>query len=213
MTDLYAQKSDSYYSGTRQSLIDLMPSGPNKVLELGCAKGYTLCAAKEAGKAAEIVGIDILPREQSHDLLDCYIRNQSDGITIDYPAEYFDIILCADVLEHFVDPWHVVRQLHHYLKTGGLIIASIPNIRFYKTLATILLKGDFRYEEAGGILDNTHLRFFCKRNMLDLFTSSGLEMPSVHHKMSVFQRGLTMLSGGLAEEFFVRQYTLVARKP
>lgn len=213
MNELYDIKSVGYYSGVRQSLIDLMPPGPNKVLELGCAKGYTLLAAREAGKAAEIVGIDILPREQSHELLDHYLRNESDNIAIDYPPGYFDVILCADVLEHFVDPWHSVRQLHHYIKPGGVIIASIPNIRFYKTILGILLGGDFRYDDDGGILDKTHLRFFCKRNMAELFTGAGFQIAGFHCKMSFLYRILTALSLGLSEGLWVRQYTIVARKP
>ncbi|HEX9078755.1 MAG TPA: class I SAM-dependent methyltransferase [Desulfuromonadaceae bacterium] len=213
MSELYGVKSVEYYSGVRHSLIDLIPAGPNKVLELGCARGYTLLAAREAGKAAEIVGIDILPREQSHDLLDHYLRNESDNIAIDYPPGYFDVILCADVLEHFVDPWRAVRQLHHYLKPGGVLIASIPNIRFYKVILRILLGGDFRYDAEGGILDRTHLRFFCKRNMGELFTGAGFRVTAFHGKISLLYRVLTLLSLGLSEGLWVRQYTIVARKP
>ena len=213
MNELYDSKSEGYYSGVRQSLIDLIPEGPNKIIELGCAKGYTLITARQAGKAAEIVGIDILTPEESHQRLDRYIKSESSDIVIDYPEDYFDVALCADVLEHLVNPWDAVRQLCRYLKPGGILIASLPNVRFYKTMMAIFLNGDFRYSEDGGILDNTHLRFFCKKNMRSLLTSAGLEVLSSHCKMSVAQRALTMLSGGLAEEFFVRQYTLVTRKP
>ena len=213
MNDLYATKPESYFSGTRRHLIDLMPSGPNKVLELGCARGNTLLVAKETGKAAEIVGIDIMQPEPSHGLLDCYIQNNSDEIVIDFPSGYFDIIICADVLEHFVNPWRALQQLQNYLKPGGLVIASLPNIRFYKTVLGILLGGDFRYADDGGILDKTHLRFFCKRNMRDLFREAGLQVMGFRYKMAFLYRIFTILSFGLTEGLWVKQYTIVSRKP
>lgn len=213
MDELYSTKPESYYSGIRQSLIRLIPPGPNRILELGCAKGYTLLAAKEAGRAAEIVGIDILHPESSHGLLDNYIQNESDSISIDYPPEYFDVIICADVLEHLVNPWLAVKELFSYLKPGGVLIASLPNIRFYKSMSAILLGGDFRYDDNGAIIDKTHLRFFCKRNMRDLFTETGFLITGIHYKMSILYHILTILSFGLSEELFVRQYTIVACKP
>ena len=36
-------------------------------------------------------------------------------------------------------------------------------------------KGDFRYVDAG-ILDRTHLRFFCKKNILELFEDNGYKV-------------------------------------
>ena len=213
MATLYSEKSDHYYEGTRGFLIDLIPIGPNKLLELGCAKGYSLWAAKESGRASEIVGIDILEPEESHTRLDRYIKNNSDDIDLDFPAGYFDVVLCADVLEHFVNPWQAVRQVCFYLKPGGLLVASIPNIRFYKALLEIAIFGNFGYKGDGGIFDRTHLRFFCKKNMADMFRDAGLEVVSFCYKTSLFYRLVNLITFGAAEELVVRQYAVVLRKP
>ncbi len=55
-----------------------------------------------------------------------------------------------------------IAKITQLLSTTGRLIASIPNIRYYRVLQSIVWKGDFHYEEAG-ILDQTHLRFFVKK--------------------------------------------------
>jgi|26BtaG_2_1085354.scaffolds.fasta_scaffold03391_2 hypothetical protein len=59
---------------------------------------------------------------------------------------------------------------------GGLIIASIPNIRSIKVLFPLVILGEFEYADSG-ILDRTHLVFFTKKSVLQLFKDCG--MPDV----------------------------------
>ena len=88
--------------------------------------------------------------------------------------EHFDIIICADVLEHLADPWSAVTRISRHLKKGGRLIASIPNIREWNTLCRIIFFGDFSYDRRGGIMDKTHLRFFCKKNIRQLMSTDSL---------------------------------------
>ncbi len=212
MDELYQDKDQSYYSGVRNDVVRLVPDGPNRVLELGCSKGYTLLKIKEAGKARELVGIDIMEEEASHRGLDAYFTSDGGTLSIDYPPGYFDVIICADVLEHLINPWQTVQTLHHHLKEGGMLIASIPNIRYYGILLKIVGKGDFAYASDGGILDNTHLRFFCKKNMLDLFEVAGFTVAKIQFKLPFIKKVLNLVTFGIFEQFFVKQYLLVARK-
>jgi len=78
-------------------------------------------------------------------------------------------------------------------------------------MITIFLKGDFRYEKEG-ILDKTHLRFFCKKNMIELFQNAGFIIEKITYKLSKKRNLLHKLSFGLFEEFLVVQYLILARK-
>jgi hypothetical protein len=51
-------------------------------------------------------------------------------------------------------------------------VSSIPNIRYFRNLFDIVIRGEFRYQE-GGILDKTHLRFFTKKSIIEMFESLG----------------------------------------
>ena len=52
--------------------------------------------------------------------------------------EKFDYIIFGDVLEHLMNPEEVLRKLRKYLKTGGHIIISMPNVKHYSVLLPLL---------------------------------------------------------------------------
>ena len=57
----------------------------------------------------------------------------------------------------------------------GVIVASIPNIRYYRTFVDFVLHGNWDYLDQG-ILDKTHLRFFTYKSILRMFESLGFEI-------------------------------------
>jgi len=97
------------------------------------------------------------------------------------------------------------------LKTDGFIIASLPNIREFKTLYNIVIRGDFKYENAG-VLDKTHLRFFCKKNIISLFSLTGYEIISIspYFSASLKRKLLNKFFMGIFEEFLAEQYIVIA---
>ena len=78
------------------------------------------------------------------------------------------------------------------MKDDGLVVASIPNFLYYKNLKTIILDADFKYEESG-ILDKTHLRFFAKKNIIDLFQQNSLQVTLITSKFDE-EKGKTYFS-------------------
>lgn len=105
-----------------------------KVLDVGCAYGGFLVAAREAG-AGRVVGVDIdsklidLARLQ---LADHQVSGElaieditSDGVVDRWGT--FDIVLCNDVIEHVVDPLRCARNLASVMKGGGKVFLEIPN--------------------------------------------------------------------------------------
>ena len=46
--DMYKNKAHEYYSNIRWRIIDLIPEGSNRILEVGCGTGSTLDKAKRA---------------------------------------------------------------------------------------------------------------------------------------------------------------------
>ena len=83
---------------------------------------------------------------------------ESELDSIDGP---FDTILLYDVLEHLVDPWEVLRQLHGVAAPGARVHVSIPNARHWTLLRDLALRGTFGYTPAEH-RDVTHLRWFTR---------------------------------------------------
>lgn len=80
-----------------------------------------------------------------------------------FGAQRYDVIVCADVLEHLRQPERVLAQCRSLLKDGGRVLISVPNAA-YAGLIGELSQGEFLYREEG-LLDRTHLRFFTRRSL------------------------------------------------
>jgi 2-polyprenyl-3-methyl-5-hydroxy-6-metoxy-1,4-benzoquinol methylase len=216
---LYTGKEKGYFHAARLDLLAMLaPAKGLRLLELGAGGGATLRAAKALGLASYTVGIDLVAPEyggSGEPEIDRFVRGNIETLEAEFPAEEFDAILCADVLEHLIDPWHVVARLASYLKPGGLFLSSIPNVRNHRVLRAIAVEGDFRYAEAG-LLDRSHLRFFCRRNIRDLFAQAGLEIEAMRTNMGGYgwrHRAVNALTLGLFRDLFVFQFLTRARKP
>lgn len=143
---------------THKRLINAIPAGA-RVLDLGCATGYLSEAI--AAKGCEVVGVEMdadaahqAQRFCSHLL----VGDAGDPDLLDRLPGTFDIVVCADILEHLSDPWTVLRILGKTLNPQGKLLVSLPNVSYWK-MRFDLLRGRFNYTDTG-LLDRTHLRFF-----------------------------------------------------
>lgn len=97
------------------------------------------------------------------------------------PDGYFDTIIFADVLEHLREPAATLIAARAKLAAGGEIVASIPNVRHWSVVKELLEgKWDYRNE---GILDRTHLRFFTRKGVMELFEQAGYKSTTMSATM------------------------------
>jgi len=127
--------------------------------------------------------------------------------------ETFDLIVCADVLEHLVDPWTVARGLRRLAEPNATLVASVPNVRHYRSLLRIAFGHGFR-GEIQGPFDSTHLRFFTKANLSDLLRQSdwrpGGWRPSPSTRNEGLKRLLDRMTLGVASEYLAYQWYVLA---
>lgn len=215
----YTEKQITYFDRVRYDIISLIPKNSDqKIIEIGAGACDTLVALKEGGLAKSVTGVELFhfpDSNQQNPLIDKLIVGDIEKDDVVLPEDYFDVVICGDVLEHLIDPWLVIEKLSVSLKKGGILIASIPNVREVSVLYKILFKGDFQYSESG-MLDKTHLRFFCKKNILKLLSTSKLTVKNVTSTMMTAKKSrrrvINRLTFGLLEEFLVNQYIVVSQK-
>lgn len=217
MKNEYLNKSSEYFQHVRTDILSFMGEQRNlNILEVGAGYGYTLLEMKRRGIARSIHGNDIVETDNSKAEFDSYIVGDIEQTSLSYPAGYFDAIIFADVLEHLIDPRSVILKMLTYLKPGGNFYASLPNIRYFSALYKIAVKGNFKYEEIG-IFDRTHLRFYCKSDIIELFDNipqvqiDGIAS-NLHHISSNKKVIVNKLSAGLLEPFLTYQYLIKATK-
>ncbi|MDF5709102.1 MAG: glycosyltransferase [Nostoc sp. S4] len=176
--------------------------GYNKnVVDFGCATGYFAQLLNNRGCIVTGVEINSDAAKVAQQHCNKVIVADLDFVSITeiLPNQYFDIAIFGDVLEHLRNPWKVLEETKHILKKNGYVVASIPNIA-HGAIRLSLLQGKFEYTELG-ILDNTHLRFFTRKTIEDLFESSGYILNEIDFtKLPIFS-GNNLIPKITKEEF------------
>jgi 2-polyprenyl-3-methyl-5-hydroxy-6-metoxy-1,4-benzoquinol methylase len=190
------------------------------VLDIGCGTG-ALSETIKRRQSAHVVGMELVPdmAEQAKTRLDDVIVGNLDEIDLEarLAGRSFDCIICGDVLEHLKESWSTLDILAEHLTSGGVIVASLPNIRHMSTLLSLIVFGYWPYRDRG-IHDRTHLRFFTLRNIRELFSGASLGISTLKRNYRIIERPhsfntiapLFALPG--LRGFLTFQYLLVAQK-
>jgi SAM-dependent methyltransferase len=153
----------TYYAQPRNEIMPFIPSYYTKVLEIGCGEGTF---ARMLDLPCEKWGVE--PESEvaskASALFDHFFTGTFEQVEQHIPNDFFDLIICNDVIEHVPNHDHFLQKIFQKLSPHGYFIGSVPNVRYYKVLNDLLLKKDWNYVEAG-VLDSTHLRFFTKKSL------------------------------------------------
>jgi SAM-dependent methyltransferase len=156
-------------------LLRLMPSNLRQIVEVGCSRGALARAYKAINPACEFVGIEIDPESARHAKEFCSSvlcadieRLGDEEFHSLFPSDYW---VFGDSLEHLRDPWALLRRVRAHLQPDARILACIPNAQHW-SVQVRLSCGALRYEDQG-LLDRTHLRWFTRITIVELFRSTG----------------------------------------
>lgn len=168
-----SQSPGTYYLHSRPEVLERVPLEARRILDVGCGGGG-LSAAIKARQSAEVHGVEIVPAAAEHARahLDRVWNCEIEKALAELPDRHYDCIIIADVLEHLENPWKTLRKLKQKLEVGGKLVASIPNIQNWQIVLN-LIEGNWDYKNEG-ILDWTHLRFFTRKSVEELFWTAGL---------------------------------------
>jgi SAM-dependent methyltransferase len=159
-------------------LLGLMPSAARRVVEVGCSTGALAQAYRALNPNCDYVGIEIDPDYAAVAAGVCSSVVALDIEQVDdatfaglFPS---DCWVFGDALEHLRDPWALLKRVRGGLAPDGCVVACIPNAQHW-SLQAKLNRGVLRYEDAG-LLDRTHLRFFTRITLQELFLSTGYQI-------------------------------------
>jgi len=169
-------KPEIYFNVVRKEMLPFVPKEAKIILEIGCGDGNFGSLLLRNG-ATEVWGIEY-EKEQGDAakkiMTKIFVGDVSEQL-LNLPDQYFDAIVCNDVLEHLIDPYTVINRLRPKLKKDGIMISSIPNIRYFRNLFDFFFNKNWDYTDSG-IMDKTHLRFFTYKSIRKMFESNGYEV-------------------------------------
>ena len=153
------------------------------VLDAGCGNGRHLRAlAKIPG--LKIIGID----RNQNDINDALVslKNIPDALSDDlvvtladinnlpFEAEYFDCVICSEVLEHIPEHEKALKELVRVLKPQGQLVVSVP--RYFSERICWLISPAY-YNEEGG-----HIRIYKEKNLRKMLTKHGITCWKINYK-------------------------------
>lgn len=120
----------------------------DRVLNLGCGVGNEVKKFREFGNT---VATDIDLYSVNH--VKKYVQAvRSDASNISFKSNTFDCVIISDVLEHIENDSHSIDEIIRVTKTGGLIVITVPAIKFLFSTHDLAL-GHYRRYSRKGLLD------------------------------------------------------------
>jgi len=156
----------------------LIRGTPRRVLDVGCSDGTLGASIKQRFDRAIVDGVDadaeyVLAagdRLDSVGRVDLNAEVWADGLE----SGVYDLVICADVLEHLERPEAVVEVIaQRLLRPGGHLITSVPHAGHLAMVWNVVLGGRWP-RRSRGLFDVTHRRYFGRRDIRELHASAGL---------------------------------------
>jgi SAM-dependent methyltransferase len=147
-------------------------------LDIGCGDGR-LTAELDA---AELTAADVSPvaLERARRRLpgDARVVELDPDAPLPLPDSAFDLVLCAETLEHVRDVQLLLSEARRVLRPGGRLAVTTP-AHSRLTALRLLLRG---FESEFDPL-SPHLRFFTKRSLSRLLDQLGFEPQAIRTKV------------------------------
>lgn len=211
----YAVKPASYFSNARADFVDRLPrDGTAEILEIGCGNGATGALALSEGCCKRYVGVELLERaaDEAREVLTEVVTGNVETLAFDWQPASFDAIILSEVLEHLVEPGEVLKKLARYVRPGGMLLASSPNISHWRVIRELIM-GRFNLADRG-VFDRTHLRWFTPSTFGAMVESAGFMVEEVGPVTPFSTRAevISKLTGGRFDHLFMTQISVVATK-
>jgi 2-polyprenyl-3-methyl-5-hydroxy-6-metoxy-1,4-benzoquinol methylase len=119
---------DSYLR-TAKSQVNLVKKHANgtNLLDIGCAQGFFLFSALQAGY--KVKGIEISQDAAEYAKTEFGLDVAAKAFEeLQFPGNHYDVVTLWQVLEHVPYPLDILREVRRILKPGGLLAVSTPNI-------------------------------------------------------------------------------------
>lgn len=170
-TDNYLKKLKKKIFTSKYKLKKLnkyLHSKQKRFLDVGCSIGATVEAANRLGYSAMGIDLDKTVINQAKKL---FPDNKFQAITTNELTEskqLFDLIYCAEVIEHVPDPHDFMKSLNNLLSPGSLLYLTTPDAGHRKVPKDFVSWNRATPPE--------HIGYFNKQTMGKLLSDHGFEV-------------------------------------
>jgi 2-polyprenyl-3-methyl-5-hydroxy-6-metoxy-1,4-benzoquinol methylase len=217
--DTYVHRYAPVYEQVRPDIQECVPTDARHILDVGCAAGLFGATLKQR-QECHVTGIELSTAlaGTAATRLDRVLVANVETLPPTTFTQEFDCITCGDVLEHLRDPWAMVAKCAAWLRPGGRLIATTPNIGHW-SIVRDLLHGRWDIVPFS-LLSWEHVRFFTRPGIEQLFHGCGFTLERLHGMVSeissigeaFLQQAVTLVPGADLESLRTHEFLIVARK-
>lgn len=190
-SNLFFQKVEDEIGSDRLKKVKkiLKQQKGGKLLDIGCGVGTITTEFKQYNY--ELYGADI--SEESIKIAQSRGINavalDIDEQSLPFKENFFDVIFCGEMIEHILDPDHLLDEIYRVLKPGGIAVITTPNLASYFNRIALLF-GFQPYLTGTGLKHNTgkffgdkapcpHLMVFTLKALKQLLELHGFKTESI----------------------------------
>jgi methionine biosynthesis protein MetW len=160
-------------------LLEEHTSSVSVCLDVGCGDGGTTGLWLNA-RAGSYVGVDVSERAVAAAVAKgLNAQVVEDASKLPFPDNTFTVVVCIEVLEHLFDPQLAAAEISRVLRPGGVLIATVPNVAYWRRRVDLALIG--RWNPLGDDLSvqqpwrDPHIRFFTAAALSRMLSGAGFE--------------------------------------
>jgi SAM-dependent methyltransferase len=149
LKEYYEEDADRFWNaaeGMRGRDLDVYPlleGGQGRLIEFGSGSGSLLLGLARETRFTECIGVDISAKalkataEAWDKITSPYkaplkLMSPTSDLIPDIPDQSIDVAICVATLEHVLNPYVVLDELHRIAKPDALLVCSVPNYAYLK---------------------------------------------------------------------------------
>jgi len=160
-----------------------------RILDIGCGSGRHTCAAYRF-KNVVAIGADISHAEllaaknrlKLHERLGendggIWGLSMADIKNLPFKDDFFDLVICSEVLEHIAEDKSAAGEIIRVLKPGHTLVVSVP--RYLPERICWTLSTEYTNSNSG------HIRIYRKKMLIALLENCGVKRRALHYAHSL----------------------------
>jgi ubiquinone/menaquinone biosynthesis C-methylase UbiE len=177
----------------------LYPQKSDIICDLGCGDGNL--SRDIVKKAKKIYGADISPTRVKKARKNGIDAVCADVCSTPFKSNYFDKVICSEVIEHVIEPRKLLQEINRVLKRGGIAALTVPfNQKIEKTLLDVpkedLEQMDYEEIKRKYHVTEDHLNSFSEEEFIKLLEEEKFTIKQIDYtyEYEVKLKGASIIS-------------------
>jgi SAM-dependent methyltransferase len=190
-----------------QVALKLLPTG-GRLLDLGCAEGELVLAARDRFEKIVATDVSVAAIEQAErDALEqggapIEFRVLDANLSLPFEGESFDVVVSLSTLQYIFDPELFLREVARVLAPSGKLLLEVPNVAYVRQRLRLLAGLPIRTSFWKRGIDGGNLHYFTLDSLLGLLADAGFRKLK-HTGSGVFAPLRTWRTSLLSANIFV----------